>query len=184
MTTALDRLTAGYYNSDLKSAGNPGGLAGEGALRVNFPLLLADIASVCADAATASADADAAATTAVNAPGTQATSSTNFTIPAVGADLAIVLDQANKAFGKGQTVVVSEDAVPLNQVVGVITAFVPATGHMTVHVLLVNGAATAALWNIGLSSPIDGSLTGRVTALESELDRQAGRRRLLDGELL
>lgn len=46
MTTALDRLTSGYYNSGVYNAGtNPGGL-GNGGHRLNLTLLLADVAEV------------------------------------------------------------------------------------------------------------------------------------------
>ena len=48
MTTALERLTTGYYNSSpFNGATNPGGL-GNGGHVTNLPLLLADIATVAA----------------------------------------------------------------------------------------------------------------------------------------
>lgn len=45
MTTALERLADGYYNSGLISPANPGGLAGNGHV-TNFPAALADVGAV------------------------------------------------------------------------------------------------------------------------------------------
>lgn len=62
MTTALERLSSGYYNSQPFAAGtNPGGLAAGGHV-LNLPALLADVADVVATLpAAAAAEIDAAA---------------------------------------------------------------------------------------------------------------------------
>lgn len=52
MSTALERLAAGYYNSGLISPANPGGLAGNGHV-TNFPAAVNDIGAVAADIANA-----------------------------------------------------------------------------------------------------------------------------------
>lgn len=50
MTTPLERLRDGYYNSGLISPSNPGGMAGDGHV-LNFPLALTDIGAVAGDIA-------------------------------------------------------------------------------------------------------------------------------------
>ncbi len=50
MSTALERLADGYYNSGLISPANPGGLAGNGHV-TNFPAALADVGAVASDIA-------------------------------------------------------------------------------------------------------------------------------------
>ncbi|MBA4792281.1 MAG: hypothetical protein H2041_01295 [Phenylobacterium sp.] len=52
MSTALERLADGYYNSGLISPANPGGLAGNGHV-TNFPAALADVGAVASDIASA-----------------------------------------------------------------------------------------------------------------------------------
>lgn len=63
MTTALERLQGGYYNSAPVSGGNPGGL-GDGGHVVNFPQAANDMGEVGALAAAAAASAGSSAETA------------------------------------------------------------------------------------------------------------------------
>ncbi len=63
MTTALERLYGGYYNSAGFSGANPGGLSNGGHV-ANFPAALADIGVVAQAVGTQSAAAVSAATTA------------------------------------------------------------------------------------------------------------------------
>jgi hypothetical protein len=166
-SAAYDRLANGYYNPDLKSLSNPGGLSGLGAVRANWTPMFQDFATVAGEVATSADTASAAASSAVNAPGTSATSVTNMAIPAaIPTAMVFALQQLNKAFVKGQTVVVSDQANALNSFTGPITAFNPADGSITVDALFASGAGAHAAWNIGLSAPIDNTLTGRVAALE------------------
>lgn len=129
------------------------------------------------------AEAAAFASTAVNAPGTSATSTTSDTI-ATGVT-NITLAQTGKLFGIGQWVIMANTAAPANFMVGQITAFTPGTGAMTISVPAGGafGAGTFAAWTISLTSPLDSTLTGRVSALETEQTRLKARRRLLYKEL-
>lgn len=63
MTTALERLQGGYYNSGSVSGGNPGGL-GDGGHVVNFPAAANDMGAVGAAAAAAATSGAASAATA------------------------------------------------------------------------------------------------------------------------
>lgn len=118
---------------------------------------------------------------AVNAPGTSATSITNFT-PAVGSQ-AFTLAQTGKAFALGQFV--TGYASVNNWFAGQITAFVAGTGAITVNIMVIGSApAAAASWTVGLTGPIDSSLTGRVTALETLTAKQEARARLFRKELI
>jgi hypothetical protein len=124
------------------------------------------------------------AASAVNAPGTSATSTSTIAIPAsVPTDISLALLQAGKAFTKGQTVCVAYDTDPTVQMVGPILAFDATAKTMTVRVLLKSGSGSQALWNISVAAPIDASLTGRMVALETELARLKSRSRFYNREL-
>jgi len=187
MSAAYDRLAAGYYNANLFSPANPGGLSGKEAVRTNWTPMLLDFTTVAGEVATALAQAEAAAASAINAPGTKATSATEFTLPAEDAlpiDIVITLLEPDKLFGKGQTIVVSADEDATCQASGPIKAFDPVTKIMTFQAKFVAGAGTFDLWNVALSAPIDGTLTGRVAALEEAADQQRDRARFFAKELI
>ncbi len=190
LSDAQFRVDSGYYNNGALSGSNPGGFANRGHRTSLFSLaqdvvIIGQGASDAADTATAQATAAAAsATSAINAPGTSATSSTSRTIPGVGGSITFTLDQVGKAFSKGQTVMFASSALPLNQLAGPITAFNAATGIMTITVQFVAGAGTFAAWDVSLSTPVDGSLTGRVAALEAANAKQKARALLLFKEFI
>ena len=169
MSAAFDRLVAGYYNAGLYSLANPGGLSGKGAVRLNWTPMLADFAAVAGEAAQSATAAASAAASAAQAPGTRATSETSMSIPVVvGTEVTFTVKEEGKLFSKSQTVVVGSDASPLNYFKGPIKSWDPATRIMTVKTDFIAGAGGPfALWNISLSSPSDGTLTGRVAALEA-----------------
>lgn len=113
-------------------------------------------AAVSAVAADASADAAAlSATSAINAPGTTATSTTSLTIGTGSKTFTI---QTGKAYSVGQTVVVANTVTPTNQMTGVITDHNSGTGSITVDVQAVSGAGTFASWSVGMST-ISGVIT-------------------------
>lgn len=113
-------------------------------------------AAVSAVAADASADAAAlSATSAINAPGTTATSTTSLTIGTGSKTFTI---QTGKAYSVGQTVVVANTVTPANQMTGVIIDHNSGTGSITVDVQAVSGAGTFASWSVGMST-ISGVIT-------------------------
>lgn len=139
-----------YYNLAANSVTNPGGLGGYGH-RTAFFALIADILTVAsymlaqattfltnvtaqaAAAATSATNAAASSASALNAPGTMATTTANI-IPAAGV-IAFPLQQLNKAFSEGQTVVVASAAAPSTKYIqGRIVLFTPGTGAMQVDV--------------------------------------------------
>ncbi|MCA3715069.1 hypothetical protein [Phenylobacterium sp.] len=117
----------------------------------------ATAAASSASSASASASAaSASANSALNAPGTNATSTTSLTIGLGSKSLTI---QTGKAFAVGQAAVIASTANPMNQMTGVITAHNSGTGALTVNVLSINGSGTLAAWTISLTALASVSLT-------------------------
>ena len=107
-------------------------------------------ATAQADIATAQADiATAQATSALNAPGTSATSTTSTLI---GTGSKTVTIQTGKAFAVGQTVVLASAANVANQMIGQIAAHNSDTGSLTVNVNAIGGSGTLADWIVSLSA--------------------------------
>jgi hypothetical protein len=99
-------------------------------------------------------DADAAvaaAATAINSPGTYATSVTPLTVGA-GAQAPAV--QAGKSFAVGQFVTIARTSAPGTWMAGQITAYNAANGAMAVNVLAFAGAGTFNDWTISISAPM------------------------------
>lgn len=190
---AKARLSGGYYNNGVISPSNPGGFGNFGHVTNMFAAatdieMVGDAATDEANRATTQANAAAAsAASAFNAPGTKATSADNRTLPLTSAlpvSMTFTLAEAGKAFALGQTVGFAMTASPLNQVAGVITAFDPTTKVMTFTAQFVAGAGSSSAWTVALSAPVDGTLTGRVTALELANSKQKARARLLYKEFI
>ena len=103
-------------------------------------------------AATATAQAaiaSAQAASALNAPGTNATSTTSTLIGTGSKTVAI---QTGKLFSVGQPVLLASAANPSNQMVGQIAAHDSGTGSLTVNVAAIGGSGTYADWVISLSA--------------------------------
>lgn len=165
---SYDRLFAGYYNPGVYSLSNPGGLSGVGAVRLNWSKMLTDFAAVAAEAVAGAGQATAAAASAFTAPGTKATSVTEFELPtALPATLAITLVEDDRLFVQGQTAVVSVTGSALNQASGPILSFDPLTKLLTFNAQIVTGEGTFDDWQVALTAPADATLTGRVAALEA-----------------
>jgi hypothetical protein len=167
MSAAFDRLNTGYWNAGLKAGGNPGGLSGPGAMRENWPLVLADIAAVIAEAAASAAAAATSASAATIAPASRSTSISNRTIPAIDGSVTFTLVEADRVYSPGQSAVCSVTGDAETQFSGVITAWDSVTKALTVKAKHVAGVGTFNTWVIALTAPIDATLTGRVTALEA-----------------
>ncbi len=156
MTTALERLQTGYYNSNPVSAANPGGLDDDGH-ETNFPAALGDVATAAGLAGASAADAAAQVTlaaayaaTALNAPGTLATQTTNLTIAAVNAAVNGQLAQTGKAYQEGMWLVFWNSVA--NWMIIQLATFVPATGIWTGTVKVSSGAGTFNSWKVALTS--------------------------------
>jgi hypothetical protein len=100
-------------------------------------------------AETKAGEAAASAATALNAPGTQATSSDELTL-GVGTQ-TFDLDQLGKAFPLYQRVKISNSTSAF--MIGSITAFTPGTGAMTVDVTEVVGSGTYSSWVVAPAGP-------------------------------
>lgn len=94
------------------------------------------------------AEAQGYAASAVNAPGTSATSTTQMTVGLGGKTFTI---QTGKAFVVGQYVGIASTASPLNRMQGVITSYNSGTGSITVNVTSIEGQGTVAAWTIALA---------------------------------
>lgn len=126
------------------------------------------------DADTAASSAQAYADSALNAPGTNATSTTSLAIGT--GSKSLTLAQTGKAFSLGQTMVIAYTTDPTQNMVGVITAFNSGTGAMTVNVSSVSGSGTYATWTVSLTATSavtsvngnTGAITGLATLTGSE----------------
>lgn len=97
-------------------------------------------------------EAAASAASALQSPGTNATSTTTFT-PAFGSN-SFTLAQTGKNFVVGQFVTVADASDPSNKYLnGAITAFNSGTGAMTVNARDVVGASSGSNWVITAAAP-------------------------------
>ena len=103
-------------------------------------------------AETKAAEALASANSAVNAPGTSATSTTSL---AVGSgSKSLTLAQTGKDFAIGQPVRIARtSAASTTWMQGIVTAFNSGTGAMTVDVSTFAGTGTHTDWTISLTGP-------------------------------
>jgi len=100
------------------------------------------------------ASAAASAATAINAPGTNATSTTSLAIGTGSKSLTV---QTGKAFVVGQWVTISSTASPANWMHGQITAYTSGTGALVVNVGMTGGSGTIAAWTVALAAPSQGT---------------------------
>lgn len=97
-------------------------------------------------------DAAASAASAINSPGTQATSVSSIAIGMGSKSFTLV--ETGKNFVVGQWVLVASTASPsANWMMGAITAFVSGTGACTVDVVSTGGSGTLTSWSISQASP-------------------------------
>lgn len=155
-----------------------------GGHRVRFIPLISSVIGVANFVVTKAQEALAAAASAINAPGTSATCTTNITIPSsVPADISFTLVETGKAFVRGQTLCFAYGPDPVQQIVGVLMSFNPTTRIGQIKAQMAVGSGAHSDWVVSLAAPIDGTLTGRVVALENELVRLKSRGRLYAREL-
>lgn len=137
------------------------GLDGRGYVSRLVPMFAdgINIASYAAGRATAAAtsagEAAASATSALNAPGTNATSTTSL---AVGTGSKSLTIQTGKAYSVGQVVVIASTASPGNQMTGIITSYNSGTGALVVDVQQTLGSGTLAAWTISLGALVSSTL--------------------------
>jgi len=128
------------------------------------------------------AQAAAFAATAVNAPGTSSTSTSSNAIPTVGTDVSFTT-QTGKAWSVGQWVIAAVNTATDNNIVGQIKSYNSSTGAIVITARIVGGSGTFNAWTISVTAAQDSTLTGRVTAIETENTRLVARRRLLYKEI-
>lgn len=121
-----------------------------GATQVALATTQVALATTQANIATTQAGiATAAALTAINAPGTNATSTTSDTI-ALGSTTITV--QTGKALTVGMFVLQASTVNPANYNYGQITSYDIGTGVLDINVLLVGGGGTATAWTVSLAA--------------------------------
>lgn len=113
----------------------------------------ADIATTQAGIATTKAtEAAASAAAAVNAPGTNATSTTSIIVGTGSKTLTV---QTGKSFVVGQFVTIARTSAPTTvNMFGQISSYTSGTGVLIVNVNSIVGTGTFTDWTIGLSAPL------------------------------
>lgn len=105
-------------------------------------------------------DAAAAAASALNAPGTSATSTSSI---AIGTGSKTFSIQPGKAFAVGQFVVAAKTGAPANYIGGQITTHDSAAGLLTINGTKVGGSGTHADWMISLGPDSNSASIGANT---------------------
>jgi hypothetical protein len=140
---------------------NEADFAGYG-YKTALPNITGDVAAVAAEVAADKTVAAAAALTAINAPGTSATSTTSL---AIGTGSKTLIIQTAKSIVVGMSVKIASTASPTNWMHGDVTAYVSGTGSLTVNVTTINGSGTLAAWTVSLSGPAGAGSVGGETAV-------------------
>lgn len=131
-------------------AGQANTVAGEVNTNAATATTQAGIATTQAGIATTQAsNAASSALTAINAPGTSATSVTSDAI-ALGSTTITI--QTGKALVVGMFVIQARTAAPSDYMIGQITAYDSGTGVLTHNVLKVGGSGTYAAWTVSLTA--------------------------------
>lgn len=177
--------SVGGDNSTVTDDANPTtGLANDGH-RLRFVPALSQLVAVAAFVVAQALAAAASATTAINAPGTSAVTTTASVTVGTGAKTFAGIP-AGKLFAIGQWVLAARTSAPTTTyVIGQVTTF---SGGTSITITVPAGGTLGsggpfADWTISLTTPFDATLNGRVTTLENEAARLKARRRLLYKEL-
>lgn len=119
-----------------------------------FPVMVAETNDALQTIADNVDAAQAAAATAINAAGTNATSTTPLSVTVA----AKVLDiQQGKNFAVGQFVVIAATGATGTWMHGQVTAHDASAGSLTVAVGAISGTGSYSAWSIGPSAPVVGS---------------------------
>lgn len=111
------------------------------------------------NASASAAAAAASALTALNAPGTSATSTTSLSIGTGAKSLTI---QTGKSIVVGMTLVIARTSAPTTtRMSGVVTSYDSGTGALGVTVDSVTGSGTHTDWTVSLSAAVIGSDLGK-----------------------
>lgn len=154
MVPQINAATAATYQNAVSA--NEGAVAAQAQAVISTTQagIAADKVGLAADqvvlATTQAGLAAASAASALNAPGTSATSTTSLTIGSGAKSLTI---QTGKLFAVGQTVVIARASDPITQMTGVITAHNNGTGALSVTISTNGfaGSGTFTDWTISLS---------------------------------
>lgn len=125
----------------------------------------ADFVNACADSAAASA------ASAINSPGTNATSTTPLAIANSDQTLTI---QTGKAFVKGQWLQLASSANVLNYMIGTIKSYDSVVGTLVVSVQRTSGAGTFSDWVVSLGGAVLSDSTPRNLAAGSTVKDKTG----------
>lgn len=127
----------------------------------------ADAVSAAADAATATtkaAEATASALTAVNAPGTSATSTTSLAIQTTVPATVSLTIQAGKSLQAGMMIMMASTASPENWESGPIVSYNSGTGALVFTAAYSQGIGTFAAWTVSLAPPVMSTVSNAVRA--------------------
>lgn len=122
---------------------------------LRFIPALGQVVVMAQTAVDAADDAATYAASALNAPGTSATSTTSL---AIGTGSKTFTIQTGKAFAIGQTLVAANTADPSKYMTGRVTAHNSTTGSITLDVAETGGSGTLAAWTLSMGVILSASL--------------------------
>lgn len=148
---AVSSYTVTYTGNAVTTSASNATLASQWATTLNALVSGSDYSAKEWAVGTTAQSAKYWAQTALNAPGTAATSTSSLTVGT--GSKSLTLAQTGKAFVVGQYVQIVSTADTANWMVGAITAFDSGTGAMTVSVTYTGGAGTATAWAVTPAAP-------------------------------
>lgn len=152
--TAADRIAVALDKAAVVAESPVANAASAKTSEVNAKASATTATAKASEATTKAAEAAASAASAVNAPGTNGTSTTSL---AVGTGTQTLTTQTSKNFAIGQRVIVARTAAPdTTWMYGVVSAYTSGTGAMTVSVSTATGTGTFTDWTISLCGPVSG----------------------------
>lgn len=147
-----------YYNLLAKTGGNPGGMAADGH-RTSLFAMIADLLTMAAGlltkaaaAAQSASDAAASATSALNAPGTMATSTSSNSVASSGQKTWTI--QTGKSLAPGQRISSARTSAPAAAVMyGAVNSYNSVNGQLVVDIDAAVGAGLGPFtdWSIAVS---------------------------------
>lgn len=154
MATCTFSGAVGGDGSTVDDTTGSNGLAAYGYVTRLVPAF-SNIVNIAANVVAQATAAAASANSALNAPGTNATSTTSLAISVASKSLTI---QTGKAYVIGQTLNIASAANPANFMAGQVTAYNSGTGALVVNATQIGGSGTFTDWVVSMGAIVSSTL--------------------------